>query len=91
MATLMVITSNRDNADHSSLTTFVPLVLIQEIATIMKVTEQGAGVHFLDHEDNSSSDGGNGLKGIGTLDEITQCRGFHFCLLYGASVVGSRR
>ena len=31
MVTLMVFTSNCDNADDSSFKTFVPLVLVQEI------------------------------------------------------------
>lgn len=66
MAALMdIITSNCDNADYSSFKPLLPADAdTRDIATAIEVIEQG-GMHFDDHEDNSSNDGDSGLKGIG--------------------------
>lgn len=66
MAALMdIITSNCDNADFSSFKPLLPADAdTRDIATAIEVIEQG-GMHFDDHEDNSSNDGDSGLKGIG--------------------------
>lgn len=66
VAALMdIITSNCDNADYSSFKPLLPADAdTRDIATAIEVIEQG-GMHFDDHEDNSSNDGDSGLKGIG--------------------------
>ncbi|KAG2554250.1 uncharacterized protein LOC120647062 isoform X2 [Panicum virgatum] len=66
VAALMdIITSNCDNADYSSFQPLLPADAdTRDIAAVIEVIEQG-GMHFDDHEDNSSSDGDRGLKGIG--------------------------
>lgn len=66
VAALMdIITSNCDNADFSSFKPLLPADAdTRDIATAIEVIEQG-GMHFDDHEDNSSNDGDSGLKGIG--------------------------
>ncbi|TKV97806.1 hypothetical protein SEVIR_9G519100v4 [Setaria viridis] len=66
VAALMdIITSNCDNADYSSFQPLLPADAdTRDIAAVIEVIEQG-GMHFDDHEDNSSNDGDTGLKGIG--------------------------
>ncbi|XP_062210135.1 uncharacterized protein LOC133911760 isoform X2 [Phragmites australis] len=66
VAALMdIITSNCDNADYSSFQPLLPADAdTRDIAAAIEVIEQG-GMHFDDHEDNSSNDGDRGLKGIG--------------------------
>ncbi|KAG8073748.1 hypothetical protein GUJ93_ZPchr0006g41948 [Zizania palustris] len=66
VAALMdIITSNCDNADHSSFQPLLPSDAdTRDIATAIEVIEQG-GMHFDDHDDNNSDDGDSGLKGIG--------------------------
>jgi hypothetical protein len=66
VAALMdIITSNCDNADYSLFKPLLPADAdTRDIATAIEVIEQG-GMHFDDHEDNSSNDGDTGLKGIG--------------------------
>ncbi|CAN6302023.1 unnamed protein product [Urochloa humidicola] len=66
VAALMdIITSNCDNADYSSFQPLLPADAdTRDIAAVIEVIEQG-GMHFDDHEDNSSNDGDRGLKGIG--------------------------
>ncbi|KAF8776108.1 hypothetical protein HU200_003792 [Digitaria exilis] len=66
VAALMdIITSNCDNADYSSFQPLLPADAdTRDIAAVIEVIEQG-GMHFDDHDDNSSSDGDGGLKGIG--------------------------
>ncbi|KAK3148176.1 hypothetical protein QOZ80_3BG0291690 [Eleusine coracana subsp. coracana] len=66
VAALMdIITSNCDNADYLSFQPLLPADAdTRDIAAAIEVIEQG-GMHFDDHEDNSSDDGDRGLKGIG--------------------------
>ena len=66
VAALMdIITSNCDNADYSSFRPLLPADAdIRDIAAAIEVIEEG-GMHFDDHEDDSSDDGDRGLKGIG--------------------------
>ncbi|KAF8718137.1 hypothetical protein HU200_025624 [Digitaria exilis] len=66
VAALMdIITSNCDNADYSSFQPLLPADAdTRDIAAVIEVIEQG-GMHFDDHDDNSSRDGDGGLKGIG--------------------------
>jgi hypothetical protein len=66
VAALMdIITSNCENADYSSFQPLLPADAdTRDIAAVIEVIEQG-GMHFDDHEDNNSSDGDTGLKGIG--------------------------
>ncbi|CAN6296242.1 unnamed protein product [Urochloa humidicola] len=66
VAALMdIVTSNCDNADYSLFQPLLPADAdTRDIAAVIEVIEQG-GMHFDDHEDNSSSDGDTGLKGIG--------------------------
>ncbi|KAL6649354.1 hypothetical protein ACP70R_013578 [Stipagrostis hirtigluma subsp. patula] len=66
VAALMdIITSNCDNADYTSFQPLLPADAdTRDIAAAIEVIEQG-GMHFDDHEDNSSNDGDRGLKGIG--------------------------
>ncbi|KQK23256.1 hypothetical protein BRADI_1g72280v3 [Brachypodium distachyon] len=66
VAALMdIITSNCDNADYSSFHPLLPADAdTRDIAAAIEVIEQG-GMHFDDHEDDSSDDGDRGLKGIG--------------------------
>lgn len=66
VAALMdIITSNCDNAEYSSFHPLLPADAdIRDIAAAIEVIEEG-GMHFDDHEDDSSDDGDSGLKGIG--------------------------
>ncbi|KAF7055521.1 hypothetical protein CFC21_063037 [Triticum aestivum] len=66
VAALMdIITSNCDNADYSAFRPLLPADAdIRDIAAAIEVIEEG-GMHFDDHEDDSSDDGDRGLKGIG--------------------------
>ena len=66
VAALMdIITSNCDNADYLSFRPLMPADAdIRDIAAAIEVIEEG-GMHFDDHEDDSSDDGDRGLKGIG--------------------------
>ncbi|XP_044982869.1 uncharacterized protein LOC123449647 isoform X1 [Hordeum vulgare subsp. vulgare] len=66
VAALMdIITSNCDKADYSSFQPLLPADAdIRDIAAAIEVIEEG-GMHFDDHEDDSSDDGDRGLKGIG--------------------------
>ncbi|VAH86889.1 unnamed protein product [Triticum turgidum subsp. durum] len=66
VAALMdIITSNCDKADYLSFRPLMPADAdIRDIAAAIEVIEEG-GMHFDDHEDDSSDDGDRGLKGIG--------------------------